>query len=125
MKLAAAAIFTALAFAQPAAVVIPDLATAKWEKDDSILLRQDAKTGAMELLVRYPGGKKLATHAHKSTEHMVLIEGKMTIHIAAAGPATLTPGGVAIVPAGTPHSITCSSDTRCTFYLAWDPRTPD
>ena len=52
-----------LAFAQSTTVVVPDLATAKWEKDDSVLLHEDSKSGAMDLLVRYGEGAKGKTAA--------------------------------------------------------------
>jgi len=119
MKLAVWMTFAAVAFAQSAAVVVPDLATAKWEKDDSVLLREDPKTGAMDLLVRYPAGKKLNAHWHSVTERLVLVEGKITVNIGGAE-KTITPGGVVIVPPKEGHQLACVSDTRCTFYIAWD-----
>jgi quercetin dioxygenase-like cupin family protein len=120
MKLAVSLVCATLAFAQSAAVVVPDLATAKWEKDDSVLLREDPKTGAMDLLVRYPAGKKLNSHWHSVTERLVLIEGKVTVKHGDSAEVTLTPGGVVIVPPKEPHQLTCSGTERCTFYLAWD-----
>ena len=119
MKVALLFTLAALAFAQSAAVVVPDLITAKWEKDDSVLLREDSKTGAMDLLVRYPAGKKLNLHWHSVTERLVLIEGKVTVRIAGVD-HSVTPGGVVIVPPKEAHQLSCASETRCTFYLAWD-----
>jgi len=119
MKLAALLGLAALAFAQSAAVVVADLATAKWEKDDSVLLREDPKTGAMDLLVRYPAGKKLNPHWHGVTERLVLIEGRVAVRIAGVE-HQVAPGGVVIVPPKEAHQLSCVSETRCTFYLAWD-----
>lgn len=119
MKLAALFTLAALAFAQSAAVVVPDLVSAKWEKDDSVLLREDPKTGAMDLLVRYPAGKKLNPHWHSVTERLVLIEGRVTVRIAGVDHG-VAPGGVVIVPPKEPHQLSCTSDSRCTFYIAWD-----
>jgi quercetin dioxygenase-like cupin family protein len=120
MKLALMLGLAVLAFAQTSAVLVPDLATAKWEKDDSVLLREDPKTGAMDLLVRYPAGKKLSAHWHSVTERMVLIEGKLAVRIGDGPETTVTPGGVAIVPPKEQHQLSCISSTRCTFYIAWD-----
>jgi quercetin dioxygenase-like cupin family protein len=120
MKLALSLALATLAFAQTTAIVVPDLATAKWEKDDSVLLREDPKTGAMDLLVRYPAGKKLNAHWHSITERMVLLEGRMSVKLGDAAPAEITPGGVIIVPPKQTHQLSCISTTRCTFYVAWD-----
>jgi quercetin dioxygenase-like cupin family protein len=120
MKLAAVLfLFAAGASAQSAAVVVPDLATAKWEKDDSVFLREDPKTGAMDLLVRYPGGKKLNAHWHSVTERLVLVEGKITVKVGGVE-KTVTPGGVVIVPPKEGHQLACVSESKCTFYIAWD-----
>ena len=108
------------AFGQDAAVVVPDLATAKWEKDDSVLVREDARTGAMDLIVRYPAGKTLSRHWHSVTERLVLIEGKVAIKAGDAAETMVLPGGVVIVPPKEVHQLRCVSDTRCTFYIAWD-----
>jgi quercetin dioxygenase-like cupin family protein len=120
MKLAAPLALATLAFAQTTAIVVPDLATAKWEKDDSVLLREDPTTHAMDLLVRYPAGKKLNAHWHSITERMVLLEGKMSVKLGDAAATEVVPGGVMIAPPKQAHQLTCISTTRCTFYVAWD-----
>jgi len=119
MKLAVLMAFAGVALAQSGSVVVPDLATAKWEKDDSVFLREDPKTGAMDLLVRYPAGKKLNAHWHSVTERLVLVEGKITVKVGGVE-KTVTPGGVVIVPPKEGHQLSCVSETRCTFYIAWD-----
>jgi quercetin dioxygenase-like cupin family protein len=120
MKLALSLALVTLTFAQTNAVLVPDLATAKWEKDDSVLLREDPKTGAMDLLVRYAAGKKLNAHWHNITERMVLLEGKMSVKLGDAAPTEVSPGGVMIVPPKQTHQLSCISATHCTFYVAWD-----
>jgi quercetin dioxygenase-like cupin family protein len=120
MKLALSLALATLAFAQTTAIVVPDLATAKWEKDDSVLLREDPKTGAMDLLVRYPAGKKLNAHWHSISERMVLLEGRMSVKLGDAEATEILPGGVMIVPPKEAHQLSCVSTTRCTFYVAWD-----
>jgi quercetin dioxygenase-like cupin family protein len=120
VKLAISLALATLAFAQTTAIVVPDLATAKWEKDDSVLLHEDPKTGGMDLLVRYPAGKKLNAHWHSVTERMVLLEGKMSVKLGDAAATEVVPGGVMIAPPKQAHQLTCTSTTRCTFYVAWD-----
>jgi quercetin dioxygenase-like cupin family protein len=127
MKLAASLMLSALALAQSAGVIIPDLAKAKWTHEaneppgaESIFLRQDEKTGGMDLLVRYAPGQKLAAHWHSVNERLILIEGKVTVKVGEGAETTLVPGAFSFVPAKEPHRLACVSDTRCTFYIAWD-----
>jgi len=109
----------AVAFAQPQ---LTNLATAKWthEKNDppeteSIFLRSDAATGGMDLLVRFPAGHVFKPHYHESNERIIVLEGQLTV-----GESVLDAGGVAFLPAREVQRLSCTSKTRCTFYLAWD-----
>ena len=99
MKLAPAFALAALAFAPSTAVVIPDLATAKWthEKNDppgseSVFLREDTKTGGMEMLVRFPAGHVIAPHWHTANERIIVLEGRMTLRVGEAAGRTLETG---------------------------------
>jgi quercetin dioxygenase-like cupin family protein len=74
----------------------------------------------MDLLVRYPAGRKLNPHWHNVTERMVLLEGKMAVKLGDAEATEVKPGGVMIVPPKQSHQLSCVSETRCTFYVAWD-----
>jgi len=49
----------------------------------------------------------------------VLIEGRVAVRIAGVE-HQVAPGGVVIVPPKEAHQLSCVSETRCTFYLAWD-----
>jgi quercetin dioxygenase-like cupin family protein len=125
MKLAASLLLGALALAQSAAVIIPDLATARWTHDardgsDSVFLRQDPKTGAMDLLVRYPAGHKLTHHWHSANERLILLEGRLTVKVGDGPETAISPGGLLFAPAKEVHGMTCTSETKCTFYIAWD-----
>jgi quercetin dioxygenase-like cupin family protein len=101
---------------------VTNLDTAKWTHDkesDSVLLHTDAATGGMELLVRFPGGHVIAPHWHESNERIIVLEGQMTLK-QDQGDMVLNPGGYAYLPAKEVQRLSCSSATRCTFYLAWD-----
>jgi len=101
---------------------VTNLDTAKWTHDkesDSVLLHTDAATGGMELLVRFPGGHVIAPHWHESNERIIVLEGQMTLK-QDQGEMILNPGGYAYLPAKEVQRLSCSSTTRCTFYLAWD-----
>jgi quercetin dioxygenase-like cupin family protein len=109
-----------------AASVITNLDTAKWEHDkndppgsESVLLRMDQQTHAMELLVRFPAGHVIPPHTHESNERIMVLEGQLTLK-QDSGTAELNVGGYAYLPAGEVQRLSCTAKTRCTFYLAWD-----
>src|SRR5689334_1100559 len=126
IRLAAAVASCAFLFLQGATEksVVANLATSKWTHDsgdppgsESVLLREDAASGAMELLVRYPAGHVFAPHWHSSNERVILLEGRMSVN-----GATLEPGGYAFLPAREVQRMSCTSSTRCSFYVHWDAK---
>lgn len=116
--------------AQPASTVLTNLDTAKWthEKGDppeseAAVLREDSKSGGMEMLVRFPGGHVIKPHWHDSNERIIVLEGQLTLR-QDNGETALNAGGFAFLPAKEVQRLSCSSKTRCTFYLSWDGK-PD
>ena len=106
--------------------VLTNLATAKWTHDkgdppgtESVMLRADEATGGMDLLVRFPAGHVFKPHSHQSNERIIVLEGQLTLK-RESGDLLLDEGGVAFLPAREVQRLSCSSKTRCTFYLAWD-----
>jgi quercetin dioxygenase-like cupin family protein len=102
--------------------VVSNLDTAKWTQDkesESVLLRTEGTTGGMELMVRFPGGHVIAPHWHDSNERVIVLEGQLTLK-RDEGDAILNAGGYAYLPAHEVQRLSCSSSTRCTFYLGWD-----
>lgn len=102
--------------------VVVNPSEAKWEHEkggapeaESVLVRADETTGALELLVRYEGGHVFKPHWHESNERLILFEGQMSVN-----GKTLEPSGVAYLPAKEMQSLSCTSKTRCSFYLYWD-----
>ena len=77
----------AISAGQPASnAIVTNLDTAKWthEKGDppgseSMMLRDDPKTGGMELLVRFPAGHVIAPHWHEANERIIVLEGQLTL----------------------------------------------
>jgi len=110
---------TGLLLAESSGVVVVNPNSAKWQVEgggsESVVLREDAQTGALELFARYPAGHVFAPHWHTVNERMVLVEGRMSVNN-----ATLEPGGFAYLPARQTHAMSCVSTTRCTFYVSWD-----
>ena len=105
--------------------VIAHLATAKWVHDagdppgsENVMLREDPKTGGMELLVRYPAGHTFNPHWHSANERLILLEGKLSL----GGGKFLEPGGYAYLPAKEVQRLSCVSTTRCTMYIHWDSK---
>jgi quercetin dioxygenase-like cupin family protein len=116
---------TGIIFGQSASVIIPSLAAARWTHDpkdgsDSVFLFQDSRTGAMDLLVRYPTGHRIAPHWHSVNERLVLLEGRLAVRAGDGPETTVSAGGVVVSPAREPHGINCISETPCTFYISWD-----
>jgi quercetin dioxygenase-like cupin family protein len=103
--------------------IVTNLGTARWaqEKGDSssVMLHEDATTGGMDLLVRFPAGHVIAPHWHDSNERIIVLEGQLTLR-QDNGDAVLNVGGFAFLPAHEVQRLSCSAKTRCTFYLAWD-----
>jgi anti-sigma factor ChrR (cupin superfamily) len=94
----------------------------KWEssKDsESSTLREDPKSGATELFARYPAGHIFPPHWHSANERIVLIEGRISIENHGTQ-RFIEPGGYAYLPAREVQSMTCASQTRCSFYVFWD-----
>ena len=97
--------------------------TAKWVPEggsESVTLREDPQTGAVEMLVRYPAGHVFKPHWHTANERMVLIEGRMSLRQGSGAETFLEPGGYAFLPAKEVQRTACVSKTRCTFYVYWD-----
>lgn len=103
--------------------IIVNPAEAKWEaskgKSESTTLREDPKTGAVELFARYPAGHVFAPHWHDSNERVVLIEGRLMME-EKDSKKFLESGGYAYLPAHKVQRMTCVSETRCAFYVYWD-----
>ena len=103
--------------------IIVNPGEAKWEaskgKSESTTLREDPKTGSVELFARYPSGHVFAPHWHDSNERIVLIEGKLQME-EKDSKKFLEAGGYAYLPARQVQRMICVSDTRCSFYVYWD-----
>jgi len=95
----------------------------KWDPapkgSESVTLREDSKTGATELLARYPSGHVFPPHWHDANERIVLIEGRLAIE-GDGEKKMLERGGYAYLPARQIQRMSCVADTRCSFYVSWD-----
>ena len=106
--------------------VVINLDTANWTHgkgepsgSESVLVRQDSTNGGMDLLVRFPSGHVIPPHWHESNERIMVVEGQLTLR-QDSGDARLDAGGFAFLPAHEVQRLSCTSKTRCTFYLSWD-----
>ena len=106
--------------------VVVNAAEAKWEHGkgdpagaESVVLREDPNTGAVEMLVRYPAGHVFSPHWHTANERIVLLEGRLTLHTGETS-TTLEPGGFAYLPAKELQKMACAGSSRCAFYVSWD-----
>jgi glyoxylate utilization-related uncharacterized protein len=106
--------------------VVVNPTPAKWKHDagdppgsESIVIREDSQSGAVELFVRYPAGHIFSPHWHSANERILLIQGRLSIQVAETR-TNLEPGGYAFLPAKEVQQISCTSSTQCTFYVHWD-----
>ena len=127
LAVASLAIWVESCLCQPASqAVIANLAEVKWSHaatdppgSESVVLREDAAMGALELLARYPPGHVLRPHWHGANERIIVLEGRLSLRQGDAE-KFLDPGGFAYLPAREVQRLSCVSKTRCTFYVYWD-----
>jgi quercetin dioxygenase-like cupin family protein len=110
--------------------VAVNLDTANWTHEkgasdgsEGMMVHSDHATGGMDLLVRFQAGHVIPPHFHDSKERIFVAVGQLTLR-QDAGDLVLKSGGFAFLPAHQIQRISCSSNTRCTFYLSWDGK-PD
>jgi quercetin dioxygenase-like cupin family protein len=129
MSLLVGLIVIAAGQTRPKAIVI-NLDTANWTHEngspvgsEGAMVHADPATGGIDLLVRFPAGHVIPPHFHDSNERIFVAEGQLTIH-QEAGDLAMKTGGFAFLPAHEVQRLSCTSTTRCTFYLSWDGK-PD
>jgi quercetin dioxygenase-like cupin family protein len=124
------AILTIAAAQTASKAVVVNLDSANWtrekgapEDSGGVVLHNDPETGGMDLLVRFPAGHVISPHFHDSNERVIVAEGQLTLR-QDSGAVTIDTGGYAFLPAHEVQRLSCTSKTRCTFYLSWDGK-PD
>ena len=80
-------------------------------------LSEDKNTSAIQTLVRFKAGYLLPAHSHSSDEIIVVISGKLGIEMGNEE-KTLTPGGYASIPAGTPHTLRAKGFHACEILVS-------
>jgi quercetin dioxygenase-like cupin family protein len=110
--------------------IVINLNTANWTHEkgaeagsEGVMVHSDPTTGGMDLLVRFPAGHVIPAHFHDSNERIFVAEGQLTL-AQDAGNSSIDAGGFAFLPAHEVQRLSCSSKTRCSFYLSWDGK-PD
>jgi len=110
--------------------VVVNLDTANWthekgspDRSEGTMVHADQATGGIDLLVRFPAGHVIAPHFHDCNERIFVAEGQLTLR-QDNGDTLLKTGAFAFLPAHEIQRLSCSSKTRCTFYLSWDGK-PD
>ena len=83
------------------------------------LIYEDAKTHAVQTLVRMPKGYQLAAHSHTADETILVLKGKLVIELAGKN-ETLAAGGYAVIPAGTTFSLKAAGFGGTDFLAAFN-----
>ena len=85
----------------------------------AVLQGDPAKPNA-DVLLRVGPGYVLPRHKHNSAERMILLEGQLRVQYDGSDATTLAPSTYAYGPAGLPHEATCTSNARCTLFIAFE-----
>jgi len=103
--------------------ILANPGSVKWKASsdgsESATLREDPKTGALELFARYPAGHVFPPHWHTANERIVVLEGRLSIEDSDAQ-RLIEPGGYAYLPSTQLQRMACTWQTRCSFYVFWD-----
>jgi len=89
----------------------PTCATAALESGDP------AKGGSV-IVAKVAAGCTFPWHWHTATEHVILVTGTGRMEMKDGKPATLHPGGYAMMPSHHVHQFTCVN--ACSFFLVQD-----
>lgn len=87
---------------------------------DAAVLRQDPKTGALEMFVRTPASFIWPTHWHTNSEHLLGVQGVTPIHFEDGTVQNIAPGEWQYIPNGLIHSAYCTDAGPCVFLLYTD-----
>ena len=80
------------------------------------LIREDPVTRGIQLVVRFPSGYSVGSHACDADETIVVIKGKLAVK-AAGLERVLGPSGYAAIPAGVEHQFTVKGWGSCWYLL--------
>ena len=84
----------------------------------AILSGNPGQPGPLTIRVRVPDKYRIARHRHPVDEHVTILSGTMCLTIGdQSTPTCLGPGGFAVIPANTPHSVTISGPTEYQIHV--------
>ena len=91
------------------------------------LMYEDAKTHAIQTLVRFPRGYTLPPHSHSHDELMLVLKGRLVLGFGERK-ETVGPGGYALIPAGTVFTLKAEGfggvELMASFSGPFDMKTP-
>jgi len=87
---------------------------------EAAVVRQDSKTGALEMFVKTPASFVWPTHWHANSEHLLGIKGVTPIYFQDGTIQNIAPGEWQYIPNGLIHSAYCTDAGPCEFLLYTD-----
>jgi quercetin dioxygenase-like cupin family protein len=84
------------------------------------VLHGDPAQPNADVLLRVPGGYRIAPHTHTSAERMILLSGQLEVQYAGSAAVTLDVGDYAYGPPGLAHEAKCLGKTPCTLFIAFE-----
>lgn len=73
-----------------------------------------------DVFFRLPAGTTAPNHWHTSAERMILVAGEMEVDYEGQDPVVLESGTYAYGPAELEHVTTCTSETDCMLFIAFE-----
>lgn len=105
--------------------VTRDFAQVKLEHDSDVkclsyaLETGNPETGPSTHILEFPKGCRFPWHYHTAQEQMLIVDGTVLVEMASENPASLGPGGFAMMPSKEPHQFTCNSARKCRVFATF------
>jgi quercetin dioxygenase-like cupin family protein len=108
--------------------LITPLKNARFAQDDDVkclmtaLENGNPDTGPSTFLLKAPAGCRAAPHYHTSEEQLIVIRGNVLTEMKGMRGATLTAGGVAVMPSKAVHWFSCSGKDPCLMVVTFNQK---
>lgn len=106
--------------------MVRTLAEAKFTADDDlkclsdVLENGDPATGPSTFLLKAAPNCVVPPHYHTAEEQLIVVQGQVSAGMDGVAPATLGPGGFAMMPGKDTHWFTCTSKEDCVMFVTFD-----
>lgn len=120
------AIATTMPAQAPKHGVVKPLSEVKFERDGDVKCltsaaeNGDPAVGASTFILKAPPNCIVPWHYHTAEEQLIVVRGNVLTEMEGVSPATLGPGGFAMMPSKEKHRFSCESKSGCTLFVTFD-----